>query len=392
MKLLLLLLLILIGIISYTSSCDSNGSCGNSPFTLCKNNATLLENGGQRIDIDKENQRILFTIKYSDEFEPRVVSIPIQPQVNENGNRYLKSQNTLFGQTTYTKVIGLLQLVDSNSQNIVIDIERRIAGPTSNIFFTNNTIGNELTWNQIGNFIFKQSTNTQYTCWPYANKIFKGEIGKYNDLGETLYNGPCFEMKSNGINTTDGGSDLYIYDGTNVIYKGNLSPKSNGGYIRDLPMVYNESKAYTIKEFDVSTSDLYYSNQFDKKLYSISLSNTFGPKKTILSDLPTSFKYYNDFIYYSLNGKISRINIKTGLNEILFDSNLNTSHCICAQGFTGNSCDHCDQSNNLISWVNGIPRCIPLTNDGNPITCDYNYQCKSGICREVPISGGVKGC
>ncbi|KAM9986879.1 hypothetical protein ACTFIY_011293 [Dictyostelium cf. discoideum] len=368
----LLLLLILIGIISYTSSCDSNGSCGNSPFTLCKNNATLLENGGQRIDIDKENGRILFTIKYNDEFELRVVSIPIEPQINENGY-YLKSQNTLYGQTTYTKVIGLLQLVDSKSQNIVIDIERRIAGPTSNIFFTNNTIGNELTWNQIGNFIFKPTSNTQYTCWPYANKIFRGEIGKYNDLGETLYNGPCFEMKSNGVDNGGGGGggggDLYIYDGTNVIYK-----------------------AYTIKEFEVSTTDLYYSNQFDKKLYSISLLNTFGPKKTILSDLPTSFKYYNDFIYYSLNGKISRININTGLNEILFDSNLNTNHCICAQGFTGHSCDHCDQSNNLISWVNGIPRCIPLTNDGNPITCDYNYQCKSGICREVPISGGVKGC
>ncbi|KAN0039609.1 hypothetical protein ACTA71_007407 [Dictyostelium dimigraforme] len=385
MKLLLSLILI-IGIISYTSSCSTNGSCGNAPFTLCKNNATLLENDGQRIDIDKENGRILFTIKYGDEFEPRVVSVPIKASNNENG--YLKSQNTLFGQTTYTKVIGLIQFIGSISQDIVIDIERRIAGPTSNIFFPNNTIGNELTWNQIGNFIFKESTNTQYTCWPYSNKIFKGEIGKYNDLGNTLYNGPCSEMKSNDIN-----GDLFIYDGTNVIYKGNLNPTTNGTYIRDLPMVYNETKPYTIKEFDVSKTDLYYSNQFDKKLYSVSLSNTFGPKKTILSDLPSSFQYYNDYIYYSLNGKISRINVGSGSNEILFDSTLETAtHCICAQGFTGETCDHCDQSKNLISWVNGIPRCIPLTNDGNPITCDYDYQCKSGTCREVPISGGVKGC
>ncbi|KAN0034523.1 hypothetical protein ACTFIV_001043 [Dictyostelium citrinum] len=385
MKLLLSLILI-IGIISYTSSCGTNGSCGNSPFTLCKNNATLLENGGQRIDIDKENSRILFTIKYGDEFEPRVVSVPLQPSNNQN---YLKSQNTLYGQTTYTKVIGLLQLVGSKSQDIVIDIERRIAGPTSNIFFPNNTIGNELTWNQIGNFIFKESTNVQYTCWPYPNKIFIGEIGKYNDLGETLYNGPCFEMKSPNNNNN---GDLYIYDGTNVIYKGNLNPTTKGSYIRDLPMVYNESKPYTIKEFDVSSTDLYYSNQFDKKLYSVSLSDTFGPKKTILSELPSSFQYYNDYIYYSLNGKISRVSINTGINEILFDSTSDISHCICAQGFTGESCDHCDQSLNLISWVNGIPRCIPLTSDGNPITCDYDYQCKSGICREVPISGGVKGC
>ncbi|KAK5576302.1 hypothetical protein RB653_007443 [Dictyostelium firmibasis] len=384
---LLLSLLLLISIISYSKSCDSNGSCGNSPFTLCKNNVTLLENDGQRIDIDKTNGRILFTIKYGDEFEPRVVSVPLEPSEQANPNNYLKSQNTLYGQTTYTKVIGLIQLVGSVSQDIVIDIERRIAGPTSNIFFPNNTIGNELTWNQIGNFIFKETTNTQYTCWPYSSKIFKGDIGKYNDLGGTLYNGPCGEMKTNDIN-----NDLYIYDGTSVIYKGSLNPSTNGTYIRDLPIVYNETKPYTIKEFDISSTDLYYSNTIDKKIYSVSLADTFGPKKTILSDLPSSFQYYNNFIFYSLNGKIGRVNVVSGLNEILFDSSLNKSHCICAQGFQGESCDHCDQSNNLISWVNGIPRCIPLTSDGNPITCDYDYQCKTGTCREVPISGGVKGC
>ncbi|EGC29788.1 hypothetical protein DICPUDRAFT_158595 [Dictyostelium purpureum] len=378
--LIIFVLVLLLNNLNFSLSACPN-SCGNPPYTLCKNNGTVIDGFGNKIDIDNINNRVVFTIKYSDEFEPRIVSIPIDGVQNN-----IKSQGTLFGQSTYQLIRGMFQFLPK-SQNMVVNREVRIAGSTSNIFYKNNTFGNELTWNKPGNFIFDEDNNIQYTCWPYQSAIYRGSIGLYNNLGDQIYIGSCGEIKNNG-------NTLYIFDGSNTFYVGKLNEPKGLNPIKNLPVLYNDSKINSIKEFDVSTTDLFYSNTIDNKLYSVSLSNPFGPKKTILSIEPSSFKYYNGYIYYSYNSKIYRVSINGGTSQILYEGSTSNNYCICAQGFSGDSCNQCDSTNNLVSWIaNGVPRCIPLNPEtGNPLTCDYDYQCKSGKCQTIPISDGNRGC
>ncbi|KAM9986880.1 hypothetical protein ACTFIY_011294 [Dictyostelium cf. discoideum] len=382
-NLILISILILFKILLINCSCEHDWQCGNSPYTRCRTNKTVIDQYDNRVDIDKVNGRLFFTVQYPDEFEKRVISIPVD---GSNGNDVI-SHSTLYGQSTYQIIQGLIQYVGPISKSMVINRSVRIAGTTANIFYVNNTFGNELTWTVPGNFIFDEINNLQWTCWPYTNGVYKGKIGEYNNLGNQLYSGVVISIRAYQ-------SSLLIQDGNGSIRNGNL----NGPHavISSLPMIFQDSNM-GIFDVDDSSNRIFYTSKSDNKIYQVLISST-NQKKVILDIgfIPTFFKYHNNWLYYQQGGKIVRVSTNgDNLPQILFDSSSTDGHCICAQGFTGSSCNQCDTSKNIISWVNGIPRCIPLASDGNPITCDFNYQClpyNVQTCKEIVLSGGNKGC
>ncbi|KAN0034522.1 hypothetical protein ACTFIV_001042 [Dictyostelium citrinum] len=388
-KNLLLISILLLKIILISCNCQLDWQCGNTPYTRCRTNKTVVDQYDNRIDIDKVNGRLFFTIQYPDEFEKRVVSIPVDGSVDGND---VISHSTLYGQSTYQIIQGLIQYVGPISKSMVINRTVRIAGTTANLFFANNTFGNELTWTVPGNFIFDEANNIQWTCWPYTNGVYRGKIGEYNNLGNQIYAGAVVSIRSHQ-------GSLLIQDGNGAIRQGNF----NGPYavISSLPMIYQDSN---MGIFDIDDSNrIFYTSKSDKKIYQITISSSSSSpnqKKVILDNgfIPSFFKYHNNWLYYQQGDKILRVSVNGNSPQqpqVLFDSASTDGHCICAQGFTGPSCNQCDTTKNIISWVNGIPRCIPLGSDGNPLTCDYNYQCSPynvKICKEIVLSGGNKGC
>ncbi|KAN0039608.1 hypothetical protein ACTA71_007406 [Dictyostelium dimigraforme] len=379
---LLLISILLFKIILISCNCQYDWQCGNTPYTRCRTNKTVIDQYDNRIDIDKVNGRLFFTIQYPDEFERRIISIPVDGSVDGND---VISHSTLYGQSTYQIIQGLIQYVGPISKSMVVNRSVRIAGTTANIFFANNTFGNELTWTVPGNFIFDEVNNLQYTCWPYTNGIYKGKIGEYNNLGTQIYAGVVISIRSYQ-------SAFLIQDGSGGIRQGNFNAQYT--LVSNLPLLFQDSNMGT---FDADSNRIFYTSKSDNRIYQVTLSSPIQ-KKVILDNgfIPSFFKYHNNWLYYQQGGKILRVSVNGGSQtQVLFDSSSTDGHCICAQGFTGQSCNQCDTSKNIISWVNGIPRCIPLGSDGNPLTCDYNYQCSPynvKVCKEIVLSGGNKGC
>ncbi|EAL73228.1 hypothetical protein DDB_G0267550 [Dictyostelium discoideum AX4] len=434
-KILILLNLFFIILIN---SCKIDSDCGNSPFTQCKIKSSIVDGIGNvdyfhyknNLEIDKENQRVLFTIKYDDEeIEQRIVSIPITGV--RDPKKDVISLATLYPMGN-NKIKGLINYIPKSKSMVIATVKTGVTlhsnGLEKDTFYLPKLLTINNTYSSFGfsgeKFVFNEEETIQYSC-VYGGGVYKSDFGdpKSFESKERLFfgndlNGGCAAIKlgekqsiKNNKNNKSNKSNQLIYI-LYVKYKlqetyhksihiGNLSNIQAGGetLVKNLPILYSD-EVNGIGHFEYSEIDeqLFYSN--GKGIFNVDLSvkkrNRIPvPKLIYKSNSVFSFKYFKNFIYLSTNDKIIRIstlnNYKSNYKTLItFNSDKKQSkaistiigHCVCAPGFTNNGttdkCNYCDKSTHIISDNKNTKRCIPLKLDSNPIVCFHSQECSFG--------------
>ncbi|KAN0031100.1 hypothetical protein ACTA71_004072 [Dictyostelium dimigraforme] len=441
-----ILLILLIFFIILINCCKIDSDCGNSPYTQCKIKSSIVEGIGNvdyfhyknNIEIDKENQRLLFTMKYDDEeIEQRIISIPITGM--KDPKKDVICHATLYPMG-HNKIKGLINYIPKSKSMVIATVKTGITfnsgGFEKDTFYLPKLLTVNNTYSSVGfsgeKFVFSEDENTQYSC-VYGGGVYKSDFGNPKSFeskerlffGNDLYGG-CAALrlcekqliKSGNNNNNNNNNNkhqllyiLYVKNKKHEIYHnsihiGNLSNIQPGGetLIKNLPLLYSDEEN-GIGHFEYSEMDdqLYYSNGIG--IFKVDLSNKkknnnkFPISRLIYkSNSAFSFKYYKDYIYLSTNDKIIRIStINNKKSETLFTFNGNSNnnsnkikkqskaiislgHCICAPGFTNNGtgkCNFCDKSTHVISKDKNTIRCIPMKIDSNPIICFHSQECSS---------------
>ncbi|KAM9972315.1 hypothetical protein ACTFIW_007374 [Dictyostelium discoideum] len=427
------------------NSCKIDSDCGNSPFTQCKIKSSIVDGIGNvdyfhyknNLDIDIENQRVLFTIKYDDEeIEQRIVSIPITGV--KNPKKDVISHATLYPMGN-NKIKGLINYIPKSKSMVIATVKTGVTlhsnGFEKDTCYLPKLLTINNTYSSFGfsgeKFVFNEEETIQYSC-VYGGGVYKSDFGdpKSFESKERLFfgndlNGGCAALKlgekqstinkniKNSKNNKSYHQLIYIlyvkYKLQETYHKsihiGNLSNIQAGGetLVKNLPILYAD-EVNGIGHFEYSEIDeqLFYSN--GKGIFNVDLSvkkrNKIPlPKLIYKSDSVFSFKYFKKFIYLSTNDKIIRIstilNSKNNNNNnfetlITFNSDKKQTkaittigHCVCAPGFTNNGsitdkCNYCDKSTHIISNNKNTIRCIPLKLDSNPIVCFHSQECSFG--------------
>ncbi|KAM9959935.1 hypothetical protein ACTFIW_007167 [Dictyostelium discoideum] len=170
-----------------------------------------------------------------------------------------------------------------------------------------------------GSFAYDPTNNLIYMCSVYERGVFP--------LTST-----SMDKATVGIRETGACEQIRIMD--NVFYfldfalngtKSNIYSNTTGelfNHYASSPILVSDT---TIKDFDVSSTHLYYANSFTNKLFEIPLpGKNNSPKREILNIMPESFGYHNSYIYYSYKNSLKRISVDPNSNlqpELIFDFN-----------------------------------------------------------------------
>ncbi|KAM9984375.1 hypothetical protein ACTFIZ_004078 [Dictyostelium cf. discoideum] len=418
------------------NSCKIDSDCGNAPFTQCKIKSSIVDGVGKvdyfhyenNLDIDEENQRILFTMKYEDEeIEQRIISIPITGI--KDPNKDVISLATLYPMGN-NKIKGLINYIPKSKSMVIATVKTGVTlhsgGFEKDTFYLPKLLTANNTYSSFGfsgeNFVFNEEETIQYSC-VYGGGVYKSDFGdpKSFESKERLFfgndlNGGCASLKlgkKKSINNNKKQNNQLIYIlyvknklleiYHNSIHIGNLSNIQAGGetLVKNLPILFSD-EINGIGHFEYSEIDeqLFYSN--GKGIFNVDLSvkkrNKIPlPKLIYKSNSVYSFKFYKNFIYLSANDKIIKISTKNYKEnyETIFSFNSNNlnnnkkqskaittiGHCVCAPGFSNNAtdkCSFCDKSTHIISKNKNNIRCIPLKLDSNPIVCFHSQECSFG--------------
>ncbi|KAN0035032.1 hypothetical protein ACTFIV_001572 [Dictyostelium citrinum] len=434
------IILFIFFLIILINSCSIDSDCGNSPYTQCKTKSSIVDGIGtvdyfhykNNIEIDRENQRLLFTMKYDDEeIEQRIISIPLTGM--KNSNKDVICIATLYPMG-HNKIKGLINYIPKSKSMVIATVKTGITlnsgGFEKDTFYLPKLLTANNTYSPVGfsgeKFVFSEDENTQYSC-VYGGGVYKSDFGnpKSYESKERLFfgndlNGGCAgirlgEKSVKSVNNKQQHQQklyiLYVKNKKhetyhNSIHIGDLSCVQPGGetLIRNLPLLYSD-EANGIGHFEYSEIEdlLFYSNGLGifKTDLSVRKKNKIPiPKLIYKSNSAFSFKYYKGFIYLSTNDKIIRIstiNYKKSETLFTFNGSLNKNtnsnkkqskaistmgHCVCAPGFTNNGttdkCNYCDKSTHVISKDKNTIRCIPLKFDSNPIVCFHSQDCSIG--------------
>ncbi|KAK5576761.1 hypothetical protein RB653_007905 [Dictyostelium firmibasis] len=193
-----------------TKSCLTDSDCGNSPYIQCKTKSSIVDGVGNvdyfhyknNLEIDKENQRLLFTIKYDDEeIEQRIISIPLTGL--KDNKKDVICHATLYPMG-HNKIKGLINYVPKSKSMVIATVKTGITlnsgGNEKDTFYLPKLLTVNNTYSSVGfsgeKFVFSEDENTQYSC-VYGGGVYKSEFGNPKSIeskerlffGNDLYGG-----------------------------------------------------------------------------------------------------------------------------------------------------------------------------------------------------------
>lgn len=147
-----------------------------------------------------------------------------------------------------------------------------------------------------------------------------------------------------------------------------------------------------VVDFDVTSTRVFYGTTTG--VYSSDFSGA-NVKHVSWSSGSSGVRVLGDRVYWNSGVAILSDSVNGGEVKQL---NTFSGSCGCRHGFTGASCTTC---NGQVQWFEGIPACIPFGEDGNPTSCNFDYECAgspytycSGSCKcRTGFSGaGCRQC
>ncbi|KAK5580991.1 hypothetical protein RB653_001018 [Dictyostelium firmibasis] len=263
-----------------------------------------------RIVLDKDKQRVYFSLL---DKKPVVASIPMN-NINSNGNTNLRIEATL--PNGYSNLIWRNPatgdfLVGDNSLKPDGHRSARVLYPTGtlgkivNTNHLNTAYQNYFGVANAGSFTYDNSNGQIYMCSVYERGVFSlSSILMTPINGGLSATGTCEQVKK--INNAFYFLEFAINGTQSSIFSNATAPLYS--HFSSSPIVVSDT---TIKDFDVSSTHIYYSNSFTNKIYEVPLygGNAISSRRKILDFMPDSFGYHNGYIYFSNGFSISRISI-----------------------------------------------------------------------------------
>ncbi|KAN0047817.1 hypothetical protein ACTA71_002204 [Dictyostelium dimigraforme] len=273
-----------------------------------KNSKTINvdPNRYSRIILDKDHSRIYFSLL---DKVPMIASMEMKPDGN------MKIESTLpsgYINLVWRNPVTGDFLVSDNSlkpdghrSTRLFYPKTGILGKTISSSSLNTAYQNYFNVANAGSFTYDYTNGLIYMCSVYERGVFPLTsimMDKSNNgFGET---GTCEQVKkmNNAFYFLD-----FALNGTSSNIYSNATGSLYSHYAT-APILVSDT---TIKDFDLSSTHLYYSNSFKNKLYEIPLNgqNITASKREILNFMPDSFGYHNGYIYYSNGFSINRISI-----------------------------------------------------------------------------------
>jgi len=122
-----------------------------------------------------------------------------------------------------------------------------------------------------------------------------------------------------------------------------------------------------IDDFDVTADRIFFGTSTG--VFSTDLSG--GNKQHISFSAATGVRVLGNRVYWNSGTSILSVNLSgSDLRQV----NQFGGTCGCKLGFTGSSCSTCAGQ---VQWLNGQPSCVSLGEDGNPVSCSFDYQCRN---------------
>ncbi|KAM9978430.1 hypothetical protein ACTFIY_012193 [Dictyostelium cf. discoideum] len=296
-------------------------------ISLASKSLSLMEisadpNRYSRILLDKHNEQINCLFLGNGE-NPFIGSVPMHH--NEWGNIYHLPDgyiNLLWrNPVTGDFIVGDNSLQpDGHRSATIFNTTSLELGKVVNSSSLNTAYKNYFSVANAGSFAYDTVNNLIYMCSVYERGVFP--------LTSTL-----LDKATVGIRETGTCEQIRIMN--NVFYfldfalngtKSNIYSNTSGelfSHYASSPILVSDT---TIKDFDVSSTHLYYANSFTNKLFEIPITGQINSysKREILNFMPDSFGYHNGYIYYSFKNSLKKISIDPNSNlqpELIFDFN-----------------------------------------------------------------------
>ncbi|KAN0041476.1 hypothetical protein ACTFIV_004017 [Dictyostelium citrinum] len=259
-----------------------------------------------RIVLDKDHERIYFATVGK---KPTISSIPMKVNANvkveanlPNGYLNLIWRNPVTGDFLVSG--DSLQPDGHRSTRLFYPISG-VLGKVISSSNLNTAYLNYFSVANAGSFTYDYTSGLIYMCSVYERGVFPlTSIMMDRATTGVRETGTCEQVKKmNNI--------FYFLDFALNGTKSNIYSNTTGelySHYSSSPILYSDS---TIKDFDLSSTHLYYSNSFTNKLFEIPLTgqNIAASKREILNFMPESFGYHNGYIYYSNGYSINRISV-----------------------------------------------------------------------------------
>ncbi|EFA74935.1 EGF-like domain-containing protein [Heterostelium album PN500] len=375
-----------------TVSLFMDWECGSVPYSVCQSRINIMSGLGY----DQDKNKVMFMGK----LDPSGTVVVASVSGSGGGAVTIEYPITtdIIPGSGFSVTTGMQAYVDST--NLVYTIASQRLSQAIGPYFANNNTVNYIWYPrgfQLATY-FDESDQRLYTCtfgmWR-ANYFPTGFIDQSQQFA-MLEDSAAYDTRCSFIGRA--GSNLYIiqyqYDSP---FRSTVSTIDRNcvGCAKATAFTLVASLPFEVTGFAVNNAAMYfgtkagyYSNETG--VFELPLSGDLSKLRKLSSKPVIGLSLNGNSVYFSsTDNSISKIDLSQQSRPVttLYSNSTSSGSCGCAVGFTGPNCQTC--TNGVTRWTNGIPQCVALLPNGQPSSCQQDYE-----CGQVPMAycNGVCYC